>query len=157
MESFPPAVHPDHCLRIRPSDRSTPPPDVTDPLLWTLAVGVAAAHRPGPGGACTNLQCRGQRGTCWALRTSHRAAHQARSTAGRPATAAPQSPVPQQSVAALPRRNGAACGHAPVPPVPRRFSGWFSPTTAPAPLTQDPPGPYPPISVWRPPVAALAA
>jgi hypothetical protein len=68
----------------RPSDRILPPDGVTDRLLWALAVDVAAAHRPGPDGACPNPQCRDQTGTCRALQTAQRAARAARATAGGP-------------------------------------------------------------------------
>jgi hypothetical protein len=135
--------HPDH----RPSDRTPPPDDVTDRLLWALAVDVAAAHQPGPGGACTNLQCGGQQGPCWALRTAHRAEQRARRT---PTLTAP-----------TPRRAATARGRAPVPAPPRRFTGWFTPTRPPAHLVRPEPAPdtAPPHPRFhrRPPVAALAA
>ena len=144
-------------LTDRPSDRGTPPPDVTDPLLWALAVDVAAAHRPGPDGTCANLQCRGQHGACWALRTAHRAAHQARRATDRPPAAAPLPALPQP----LPRRTTAARGRATVPPTAQRFTGWFTPPTAQAPpatrAAVPEPIPNPPVVVRRPPVAALVA
>ncbi|MCZ7421162.1 hypothetical protein O7605_16790 [Verrucosispora sp. WMMA2121] len=133
----------------RPSDRTAVPDDVTDRLLWALAVDVAAAHQLGPDGACTNLQCRGQDGPCWALRTALRAEQQARSA---PTTLAPAPP---------PRPVGVVRGRAPVPAAPRRFTGWFTPARPPAPLTRPAPVPdaVPPESrvYRRPPVAALAA
>ncbi|AEB42636.1 hypothetical protein VAB18032_07580 [Micromonospora maris AB-18-032] len=137
----------------RPSDRTPVPDDVTDRLLWALAVDVAAAHQPGPDGLCTNLQCRGQHGPCWALRTAHRAHRHARRT---PATfGESRSPAV-----------GAVRGRAPVPapsvPAPSgRFTGWFTPTHPPAPLTRLTPiaDAVPPESRGhrRPPVAAMAA
>lgn len=60
--------------------RRPPPEDVTDPLLWTDAAKVAAAHQPGPDGTCSNLQCRGQRAPCPAARAAHRATQLARDT-----------------------------------------------------------------------------
>ncbi|MFY1587039.1 hypothetical protein ACN267_21325 [Micromonospora sp. WMMD734] len=138
----------------RPSDRTAVPDDVTDRLLWALAVDVAAAHQPGPDGACTNLQCRGQQGPCWALRTARRAEQHARRA---PATLAPALPPPSPS----PRPVGVVRGRAAVPAPPRRFTGWFTPAHPPAPLTRPAPVPdaVPPESpvYRRPPVAALAA
>ncbi|MBQ1022906.1 hypothetical protein [Micromonospora sp. C95] len=136
----------------RPSERTAVPDDVTDRLLWALAVDVAAAHQLGPDGACTNLQCHGQDGPCWALRTARRAEQQARRA---PTTLAPAPPPPS------PRPAGVARGRAPVPAPPRRFPGWFTPARPPAPLVRPAPVPdtVPPESrvYRRPPVAALAA
>ena len=134
----------------RPSDHTALPVDVTDRLLWALAVDVAAAHQPGPDGACTNLQCRGQHGPCWALRTARRAEQ-----AARRATTSTHAPPPS------PRPVGAVRGRAPVPAAPRRFTGWFTPAHPPTPLMRPAaaPGAVPPESRLhrRPPVAALAA
>ncbi|MGW0218500.1 hypothetical protein ACWDXH_29320 [Micromonospora chokoriensis] len=136
----------------RPSDRTSVPDDVTDRLLWALAVDVAAAHQLGPDGACTNLQCRGQHGPCWALRTARRAEQHAR----RASTNLAPPPAPP-----LPRPVGVARGRARVPAAPRRFTGWFTPAHLPAPLMRPAPVPdaVPPESRLhrRPPVAALAA
>ncbi|MFI7208058.1 hypothetical protein [Micromonospora aurantiaca (nom. illeg.)] len=136
----------------RPSDRIAAPDDVTDRLLWALAVDVAAAHQAGPDGACTNLQCRGQHGPCWALRTAQRAEQHAR----RATTTLAPPPAPPS-----PRPVGAPRGRAPVPAAPRRFTGWFTPAHPPAPLMRPVPVPnaVPPESGLhrRPPVAALAA
>ncbi|MFB9238175.1 hypothetical protein ACFFWC_21905 [Plantactinospora siamensis] len=136
----------------RPSDRTAVPDDVTDRLLWALAIDVAAAHQPGPGGACTNLQCRGQDGPCWALRTARLAEQQARSA---PAPLASPPPPPS------PRPAGVARGRAAVPAPLRRFTGWFTPARAQTPLMRPAPVPdaVPPESRFyrRPPVAALAA
>ncbi|MEV6514977.1 hypothetical protein AB0M37_04220 [Micromonospora chalcea] len=140
--------HPEDRSR-RPSERTAVPDDVTDRLLWALAVDVAAAHQLGPDGTCTNLQCRGQHGPCWALRTAQRADQHAR----RATTTLAPPPAP--------RRVGAARGRAPVLAAPRRFTGWFTPARPPAPLTRPAPVPdaVPPESrvYRRPPVAALAA
>lgn len=133
----------------RPSDHTAVPVDVTDRLLWALAVDVAAAHQPGPDGACTNLQCRGQYGPCWALRTARRAEQRARRATV--TLAPPPSPGPA----------GTARGRAPVPAMPRRLTGWFTPAHPPAPVMRPAfvPGAVPPESRLdrRPPVAALAA
>ncbi|MFJ8203284.1 hypothetical protein [Micromonospora chalcea] len=123
--------------------------DVTDRLLWSLAVDVAAAHQPGLDGACTNLQCRGQQGPCWALRTARRAEQRARRATV--TLAPPPSPGP----AAIAR------GRAAVPAMPRRLTGWFTPAHPPAPVMRPAsvPGAVPPESRLdrRPPVAASAA
>ncbi|MEU7949759.1 hypothetical protein AB0B62_01095 [Micromonospora chalcea] len=141
-------AHPEDRSR-RPSDRTALPVDVTDRLLWALAVDVAAAHHPGPDGACTNLQCRGQQGPCWALRTARRAEQRARRATV--TLAPPPSPGP----AAIAR------GRAPVPAVPRRLTGWFTPAHPPAPVMRPAsvPGAVPPESRLdrRLPVAASAA
>ena len=41
----------------RQADR---PAEVTDPLLWKLALDVADAHEPDGDGGCRNLLCTGQ-------------------------------------------------------------------------------------------------
>jgi hypothetical protein len=143
--------HPPHHDRLpqRPSDRHPAPDDVTDRLLWALAVDVAAAHQPGPDGSCTNLQCRGQRGPCWALHTARRAAQLIRSAATHGPASAPTAPPP------LPHH--VARGRATVTPAPQGFTTWFGasavPPTAPAPPKA--PATFAPFR--RPPVAALAA
>lgn len=111
----------------RPSERATPPEDVTDRLLWALAVDVAAAHRPSPDGTCGNLQCRGQRGPCWALRTAHRAQQVVRRA---PSVAAKRREAVRADVP-LPRQRGAR-GRAAVPPAAGGFTGWFTPAATPA-------------------------
>ncbi|MFY1674017.1 hypothetical protein ACN27G_29370 [Plantactinospora sp. WMMB334] len=57
----------------RASERALLPRDVTDPLLWRLAVDVATAHQLGPDDRCVNLQCAGQSGPCVAARMAQRA------------------------------------------------------------------------------------
>ncbi|MEV6377655.1 hypothetical protein [Micromonospora musae] len=64
--------------RTRPSDRAIVPSDVTDSLLWRLAVDVLTAHQPGPGDRCVNLQCADQAGPCAAARQAQRAMRAAR-------------------------------------------------------------------------------
>jgi hypothetical protein len=95
------------------------PAGTADPLLWRLAAAVAAAHQPDQQGRCTNLQCHGQRGACWAGRMARRALRLAR-TGPQPAAPAPLAPPHQP--AAVPRE-----GTAPPVARPRQpFVGWFA-------------------------------
>ncbi|MDG9678564.1 hypothetical protein [Micromonospora sp. DH14] len=48
----------------RPSRTAERPHDVTDPLLWQLAIDVLSAHEPDDEGRCRNLQCAGQSWPC---------------------------------------------------------------------------------------------
>ncbi|MET8260981.1 hypothetical protein [Micromonospora sp. NPDC005205] len=48
----------------RPSRTAERPHDVTDPLLWQLAIDVSGAHEPDDEGQCRNLQCAGQSWPC---------------------------------------------------------------------------------------------
>ncbi|MEU7799252.1 hypothetical protein AB0J14_18625 [Micromonospora arborensis] len=48
----------------RPSRHAERPHDVTDPLLWQLAIDVLSAHEPDDEGHCRNLQCAGQSWPC---------------------------------------------------------------------------------------------
>ncbi|WFE54466.1 MULTISPECIES: hypothetical protein [unclassified Micromonospora] len=48
----------------RPSRSAERPHDVTDPLLWQLAIDVLDAHEPDDEGHCHNLQCAGQAWPC---------------------------------------------------------------------------------------------
>lgn len=57
------------------------PDDVTDPLLWALALDVADAHAPSEG-ECVQLQCAGQTWPCGAWTNAQRALTAARG--GRP-------------------------------------------------------------------------
>lgn len=91
------------------------PNDVTDPLLWRLALDVTAAHQPDNHGDCRNLQCAGQRGMCAAARTARRAmnfARPARSAATSSTTRRPHGRATVSASRSLP------------------FRGWF--TTSPA-------------------------
>ncbi|MFG3645066.1 hypothetical protein ACGF3C_32810 [Micromonospora sp. NPDC047762] len=94
--------------RTRPSHLALLPRDVTDPLLWRLAVDVLTAHQPGPGNRCVNLQCADQSGPCSAARQAQRAMCAARA-------APPSQPAP---------------GGEPTPQPPARdalgFVGWFT-------------------------------
>ncbi|MFD0973004.1 hypothetical protein [Plantactinospora endophytica] len=86
------------------------PTDVTDPLLWRLAVDVLTAHQPGPDGRCVNLQCADHVGPCVAAGWAQRAMRAAR------------TPPPHQGLVAVTRGR-----------VPQRhvrdaggFVGWFT-------------------------------
>ncbi|WBB78572.1 hypothetical protein O7606_20440 [Micromonospora sp. WMMD882] len=101
--------------RIRPSHRALLPGDVTDPLLWRLAVDVLTAHQPGPDNRCVNLQCADQGpGPCTAARQAQRAMRAARAAAPQPA-ALPQPAVDSRERAPQ-RRARDVCG----------FVGWFT-------------------------------
>lgn len=64
----------------RPSRRAERPHDVTDPLLWQLAVDVLDAHEPDDEGHCRNLQCAGQSWPCAARTSAEQSLRLARST-----------------------------------------------------------------------------
>jgi hypothetical protein len=101
--------------RPRPSDRAIPPADVTDILLWRLAVDVATAHQPGDDGRCRNLQCTHHTGPCPAFTHARQALRTAR-------TPQPAPPVP-----APPQLPAPARGQATVPTAHRTgFTGWFT-------------------------------
>jgi hypothetical protein len=127
--------------RIRPSDHAAVPADVTDLLLWRLAVDVAAAHQPGEDGRCGNLLCATETGQCAALQAAQRAMHVARAFAS-----SAQKPRPMASSTITAR------GRAPVPvtPHPAEFTGWF---VRPAPQ----PGPHPSVAAPNPPPHRLPA
>lgn len=97
----------------RPSERALLPRDVTDPLLWRLAVDVATAHQLGPDDRCINLQCADQSGACVAARMAQRAMRLSRRPEPRPRPLPQAAPVgertPQQPV----RDSGG-------------FVGWFT-------------------------------
>jgi hypothetical protein len=127
----------------RPSDACPIPDDVTDRLLYALAVDVAAAHQPRPDGTCPNLQCHDRAGPCAPLRHAYRAAAIARRHPGpRPA---PQHP---------------ARGHARVPASqPMNALGEFvtEPAAVPVPHVAAAAGPgqtAQPFAVFRRPPAA---
>jgi hypothetical protein len=100
---------------IRPSQRAVVPSDVTDPLLWRLAVDVLTAHQPGPDGRCANLQCADQTGPCAAARQAQRAMRAARAVRPphRPQPAPTHEPAPHSQV-----RDGDG------------FGGWFTASLA---------------------------
>ncbi|MGC4851909.1 hypothetical protein ACLQ24_00600 [Micromonospora sp. DT4] len=112
------------------------PGDVTDPLLWRLALDVTAAHQPDNHGNCRNLQCTGQRGICAAARTGRRAMNLARPA--RPAATPPTTRRPQ--------RRATVAASRPLP-----FRGWF--TTSPAQPAAD----RPPRRSPRPSLSAPTA
>ncbi|MFG1802445.1 hypothetical protein ACGFI4_20095 [Micromonospora carbonacea] len=101
--------------RIRPSHRALLPSDVTDPLLWRLAVDVLTAHQPGPDDRCVNLQCADQgTGPCTAARQAQQAMRTARATAPQPP--ALRQPAVSSRERAPQRRVREAGG----------FVGWFT-------------------------------
>lgn len=93
------------------------PDDVTDPLLWRLALDVIAAHQPNDHGNCRNLQCANHRAMCPAARAARRAMNLARPA--RPASAPPAPRRPQGRRAVTARQPGI-------------FRGWFATTPAPS-------------------------
>ncbi|MEU8088279.1 hypothetical protein AB0B57_32285 [Micromonospora sp. NPDC049101] len=64
----------------RPSRHVERPHDVTDPLLWQLAIDVLSAHEPDDEGHCRNLQCAGQSWPCAARTGAEQSLRLARST-----------------------------------------------------------------------------
>ena len=64
----------------RPSRTAERPHDVTDPLLWQLAIDVLSAHEPDDEGQCRNLQCAGQSWPCAARTGAEQSLRLARST-----------------------------------------------------------------------------
>src|ERR671917_1757357 len=68
--------------RNRPDRHADRPPEVTDPLLWDLALDVADAHQPDADGACHNLLCAGQTWPCATWNTAQRALRSAQTPAG---------------------------------------------------------------------------
>ncbi|MEV6370645.1 hypothetical protein FXF53_26295 [Micromonospora sp. WP24] len=64
------------------------PDEVTDPLLWKLALEVADAHEPDGEGGCRNLLCAGEPWPCTAWNNAQRALSAAQGgPAGEPAVA----------------------------------------------------------------------
>ncbi|MEU5554279.1 hypothetical protein ABZ738_31360 [Micromonospora sp. NPDC047793] len=96
----------------RPSDRALLPSNVTDPLLWRLAVDVATAHQLGPDDRCVNLQCADQSGPCRAARMAQRAMRSSRTPNPRPQRL-PHAAVRERT----PQRPVRDCGG---------FVGWFT-------------------------------
>jgi hypothetical protein len=66
----------------RPSRTAERPHDVTDPLLWQLAVDVLSAHEADDDGQCRNLQCAGQPWPCAARTGAEHSLRLARSAPG---------------------------------------------------------------------------
>ncbi|BCJ62801.1 hypothetical protein [Micromonospora endophytica] len=75
----------------RPSHVTDRPDEVTDPLLWRLALDVADAHAPAEEGGCVHLICAGAQWPCGPWEQAQRALNLAQ---GGPAdeTNAPQGP-----------------------------------------------------------------
>lgn len=99
--------------RTRPSHRALVPDNVTDPLLWRLAVDVLTAHQPGPDGRCVNLQCADQVGPCRAARLAQRAMRLSRAAVPQP----PRLPRPAADRRRAPQRPVRDSGG---------FVGWFT-------------------------------
>ncbi|MEV0155151.1 hypothetical protein AB0H57_15600 [Micromonospora sp. NPDC050686] len=59
------------------------PAEVTDPLLWKLALEVADAHAPDDEGGCRNLGCAGQAWPCAAWNNAQHALQVAQAPADR--------------------------------------------------------------------------
>ncbi|WJK33144.1 hypothetical protein [Solwaraspora sp. WMMA2065] len=96
--------------RSRPSHRARVPGDVTDPLLWRLAVDVLTAHQPGPDGRCL-MRCPDHTdGLCPAARQARRAMRVARAPMVQPVA----RPDATRDTSRHPAR---AAG---------RFTGWFT-------------------------------
>jgi hypothetical protein len=121
---------PDH-TRIRPSDQAVVPADVTDVLLWRLAIDVATAHQHDPDGRCTNLRCADQIGPCTASRQAQHAMRLARR---------PQPTPPAPPPTSAPTGPGTAVGRAAVPYAANRgqSAGWFTSTAARQPVAASP-------------------
>lgn len=114
-----------HSYQEPPPDADTAPiGDVADRRLWALAAAVAAAHRAGTDGRCTNLQCHGQPAPCGPARRVHTATQLAR----RP----PVSPQPQPSPP--PADHHPASGRAAVPYGPSGLAGLLDPPQRTAPV-----------------------
>lgn len=96
--------------RERLSALAALPNDVIDPLLWRLALDVAAAHQPDEHGNCRNLQCADQRGMCFAAGAARRAMTLAR--ASRPSAAPSETRRTRE--------------HGPTVPARQPFRGWFA-------------------------------
>ncbi|MFI7543780.1 hypothetical protein [Actinoplanes sp. NPDC049599] len=129
---------------VRPSDTCPIPDDITDRLLYALAVDVAAAHQPRPDGTCPNPQCHSRQGPCAPLRNAYRAADAARRHPG------PDRPVPHHP----------ARGHARVPAIlPVESSSGFAAEPEAGQVPHVPPAAGPgqmprPFAVFRRPPAA---
>ncbi|SCL13482.1 hypothetical protein GA0070616_0156 [Micromonospora nigra] len=78
----------------RPSRTADRPDEVTDPLLWGLALDVADAHAPAEDGTCTHLLCAGQEWPCGPWNNAQRALMLARGGASR-SSSTPQQQRPQ--------------------------------------------------------------
>lgn len=66
----------------RPSDAYERPEQVTDPLLWRLALDVAEAHAPAEDGGCSHLLCAGQDWPCGPWEQAQRALQLAQGESG---------------------------------------------------------------------------
>ncbi|WP_433384548.1 hypothetical protein [Micromonospora sp. KLBMP9576] len=87
---------------IERSDRQVDRPDeVTDPLLWKLALDVADAHEPDGNGGCRNLLCARLAWPCPPWQNAQRALRMARAEPGH--AAGPEQSRTDPPTAVLPR------------------------------------------------------
>jgi hypothetical protein len=112
------------------------PDNVTEPLLWRLAIDVLAAHQPDDGGRCRNPQCAEHTAPC---PPSVAARHAMR--LARPAPA-PPAPHPAAGTADTVARGRATV---PAPLDGGRFTGWFITSLLPGPWRN--PVPVPPVAM----------
>ncbi|GIJ30165.1 hypothetical protein Vqi01_53270 [Micromonospora qiuiae] len=82
----------------RPSHVTDRPDEVSDPLLWRLALDVADAHAPTEEGGCVHLICAGQEWPCEPWQRAQRALNLAQ---GGPTDEADESWSPES-----PQRDG---------------------------------------------------
>jgi hypothetical protein len=128
--------HPDPLVEgtapMPPTIPAVMPEDVTDVLLWRLAIRVAADHQPDPchPGQCANLRCAREAYPCPPLRDAQRA---------QGAATRPQRFTPGRA-----RVSGVAA-------VAHRFVGWFRPARLTPPAASPASSPLP----QRQPMAAL--
>ncbi|MER7892121.1 hypothetical protein ABTX15_20110 [Micromonospora sp. NPDC094482] len=87
-----------------PASATDRPAEVSDPLLWKLALQVADAHEPDGADGCRNLACAGQPWPCPAWDNAQRALHLAQggATAGATPPAAQDSPTGWPGASATP-------------------------------------------------------
>lgn len=81
----------------RPSRTADRPDEVTDPLLWDLALDVADAHTPTEDGSCTHLICAGQEWPCGPWNSAQRALTLARGGAADAPSTSQQPHRPQSA------------------------------------------------------------
>ncbi|WP_409074160.1 hypothetical protein [Micromonospora chalcea] len=105
--------------RERPGRLAAVPDDITDPLLWRLAIDVLAAHQPEHDGNCRNLQYAEQTGICTAASNARRALtlartatrHQPRTPAGTPRSGTKTTNATQQGLHRLVHDTQASPGY----------------------------------------------
>ncbi|MFD6757171.1 MULTISPECIES: hypothetical protein [Micromonospora] len=88
----------------RPSHTYDRPEEVTDPLLWRLALDVAEAHAPAEDGGCEHLLCAGQDWPCGPWEQAQRALNLAQGGSTRQTQATERTTYPAPFT--LPGRQG---------------------------------------------------